>query len=234
MAARVFPVGYKALVIGSSGAIGSAFVDAFTSDVDCQLVESVSRKLLPSFDLENPSSIESMAQAVASKGPYNIIIDATGALTLDGRGPEKRLGALEAANLAKNFAINTIGPALLLRHLAASLVAGPAIYAKLSARVGSISDNQKGGWYSYRASKAAFNMILQTAALELQRKNPELIVAALQPGTVASTLSQPFVSGAASVLQPQDSVAGLLLALRHLQSKAGAHFIDYQGNEIPW
>jgi NAD(P)-dependent dehydrogenase (short-subunit alcohol dehydrogenase family) len=229
-----FPEGYKALVIGSSGAIGSAFVAAFRADPACQAVESISRLNAPGFDLENAASIEAAAQTYAPKGPFNIIIDATGALTINGRGPEKRLSAIDAGHLTKSFALNTVGPALLLRHFAEHLVSGPAIYAKLSARVGSIADNQKGGWYSYRASKAAINMILQTAALELQRKNPALIVAALQPGTVASKLSQPFAAGTVGLLQPEDSVQGMLRALEDLQLKLGAHFIDYQGNEIPW
>lgn len=239
MSASLFSVNYKALVIGASGAIGSAFVKAFQADPHCVGVESISRASSPGFDLENPISIAEVANAFASRGPFNIIIDATGALTIDGQGPEKRLGALDAQHLAKSFAINTTGPALLLQHFAAQLAPGPSIYAKLSARVGSISDNQKGGWYSYRASKAAINMILQTAALELQRKNPALMVVALQPGTVASKLSQPFASqaGTPGLLQPDESVSGMLTALRglgELQSKTGAHFVDYQGNQIAW
>jgi NAD(P)-dependent dehydrogenase (short-subunit alcohol dehydrogenase family) len=106
------------------------------------------------------------------------------------------------------------------------------LYAKLSARVGSIGDNHKGGWYSYRASKAALNMLLQTAAIEAARKRPLLVVAALQPGTVASALSQPFVASGA--LQPDSSVSGLLKTLDGLPAISGAHFVDYQGLPIPW
>jgi NAD(P)-dependent dehydrogenase (short-subunit alcohol dehydrogenase family) len=123
---------------------------------------------------------------------------------------------------------------MLLRHFAPLLAPGPSIYAKLSARVGSISDNHKGGWYGYRASKAALNMLLQTAAIELQRKNPQLRVVALQPGTVRSELSRPFAAGVAQLLEPADSVAGMLAALRNLQPTSGAHFVDYQGQPIPW
>jgi NAD(P)-dependent dehydrogenase (short-subunit alcohol dehydrogenase family) len=100
--------------------------------------------------------------------------------------------------------------------------------------VGSISDNKKGGWYGYRASKAALNMILQTAAIELQRKNPNLRVVALQPGTVRSKLSNPFANSQMHLLEPDDSVRGMLTALKHLPVKSGAHFIDYQGVEIAW
>jgi NAD(P)-dependent dehydrogenase (short-subunit alcohol dehydrogenase family) len=149
-------------------------------------------------------------------------------------GPEKSLSRVDADALHRSFSINTIGPALLLRHLASSIASGDAIYAKLSARVGSISDNQKGGWYGYRASKAALNMMLQTAAIELQRRNPSLRVVALQPGTVRSRLSEPFQSGVPTLLEPSASVAGMMRAMMALTTKSGAHFIDYQGQEIPW
>jgi NAD(P)-dependent dehydrogenase (short-subunit alcohol dehydrogenase family) len=114
------------------------------------------------------------------------------------------------------------------------LAPGRSIYAKLSARLGSISDNQIGGWYGYRASKAAVNMLLQTAAIELQRVNPQLLVAALQPGTVRSKLSAPYASRVANLLEPQIAAAGLIEALGKLKPRRGAHFIDYRGREIPW
>ena len=98
--------------------------------------------------------------AAQSQGPFHLIIDATGALTIDGQGPEKHMGALNATQLARAFEINTIGPALLLKHFLPLLATEQrSIYAKLSARVGSISDNRKGGWYGYRAAKAALNMV---------------------------------------------------------------------------
>jgi NAD(P)-dependent dehydrogenase (short-subunit alcohol dehydrogenase family) len=161
-------------------------------------------------------------------------VDATGALTIDGAGPEKSLAALKPELLTQTFQLNAIGPVMALRHFAPLLAPGPCIYAKLSARVGSITDNHKGGWYGYRASKAALNMLLQTAAVELQRKNAQLRVVALQPGTVRSELSHPFSAGVATLLEPVESVAGMLSALQNLQPRQGAHFIDYQGKEIPW
>ena len=122
----------------------------------------------------------------------------------------------------------------MLRYFAPLLATGPTIYAKLSARVGSISDNKKGGWYGYRAAKAALNMFLQTAAIELQRKNADLHVVALQPGTVRSALSQPFISSAPQVLAPDESVAGMLTVLKNLKPKSGAHYLDYKGDAIDW
>ena len=225
---------YRALVIGASGAIGQAFVDALHADPLCIHVEAVSRANGGGFDLTDPDSLAMQATAIAGNGPYHLIVDATGALTIDGVGPEKSLAAVQPDVLAKSFQLNAIGPLLVLRHFARLLAPGPSISAKLSARVGSISDNHKGGWYGYRASKAALNMFLQTAAIELQRKQPELRVVALQPGTVRSNLSQPFSAGVAKLLEPGESVAGMLTTLRGLQARSGAHYVDYQGQEIPW
>jgi len=230
-------LGYRALIIGSSGAIGSGFVSALRADVNCAEVLEVSRASYPDFALESEASIAQVAAELGRRGPFALIVDATGALTIDGKGPEKHLGALDAQRLMRSFQVNAIGPALLLKHFLPHLASGRAIYAKLSARVGSISDNQKGGWYGYRASKAALNMLLQTAAIEFARKNPSALIAALQPGTVQSALSKPFV-GQEGILTPRDSVDSLLFALDQLgmdnQEHKGAYFIDYKGQGIPW
>ncbi len=229
-----FPSDYKALIIGASGAIGQAFAEYLKRDLACSEVVEVSRATTPHFDLEDPASIEWLGSALGTRGPFHLIIDATGALTIDGTGPEKALARLAHETLQRSFAINAIGPALLMRQLAPMLASGDAIYAKLSARVGSIADNKKGGWYGYRASKAALNMLLQTAAIELQRRNPNLRIVALQPGTVRSRLSQPFEAGVPQLLEPGESVAGMMQAMFGLSAKAGAHFIDYRGEAIPW
>lgn len=225
---------YKALVIGASGAIGQAFAKALSSDPNCVHVALVSRALNPGFDLLNETSIEHLAESCRASGPFNVIIDATGALTMNGVGPEKSLASLKQDVLIRNFEINAVGPMLLLRYFASLLAPGPSIYAKLSARVGSISDNKKGGWYGYRAAKAALNMFLQTAAIELQRKNPSLHIVALQPGTVRSALSEPFIHSAPNVLTPDASVLGMLTALKNLQPQLGAHYLDHKGETIDW
>lgn len=229
-----FPENFRSLVIGAQGALGSAFVTVLRHRMNCRDVVEISRSRGLDFDLENPQSIEALGSQLAEGGLFHLIIDATGALTIDGTGPEKSLAKLESKSLQRSFMVNTIGPALLLRHLSPLLAAGDTIYAKLSARVGSIADNQKGGWYGYRSSKAAMNMILQTASIELQRKNARLRVVALQPGTVRSKLSQPFQGGVPVLLEPEDSVQGMMTAMLALQPKTGAYFIDYQGQEIPW
>ena len=225
---------YRALVIGASGAIGRAFASALQEDLNCIHIELISRSHCQGFDLLDATSVAAQAAVSAGSGPYHLIVDATGALTLDGVGPEKSLATVQPDVLLKAFQLNAIGPLMVLRHFAPLLAPGPSIYAKLSARVGSITDNHKGGWYGYRASKAALNMLLQTAAIELQRKNAQLRVVALQPGTVRSDLSRPFSAGVAKLLEAPESVAGMLAALRTLPPRHGAHFVDYQGKEIPW
>jgi short-subunit dehydrogenase len=224
---------YRAIVIGSTGTIGAGFVAALRQDPHCALVVEVSRSNIPGFALEDEASIAAAATQCARQGPFQLIIDATGALTIDGKGPEKHLGALDATRLLRSFQVNAIGPALLLKYFLPLLAKERVIYGKLSARVGSISDNSKGGWYGYRASKAALNMFLQTAAIEFARKNAHAVLAALQPGTVASPLSQPFATP--DHCTPVDeSVDGLLKALDALTPASSAYFVDFKGESIGW
>jgi len=227
------PQGYRALVFGASGAIGKAFLQQLQKDPRCACVLGLSRQSLPSFDLFNESSIAACAQAAAASGPFHLIVDATGALTLNGRGPEKRLNELDAEHLLNAFHLNAVGPSLLLKHFVPLLASGErVIWGKLSARVGSIQDNRKGGWYGYRAAKAALNMVLQTAAIEIVRRRPLAMVAALQPGTVQSALSQPFVGDDA--LDPKDAAHRLLGVLDTLPANGRAQFVDHLGQHIPW
>ena len=227
------PEGYRALVIGASGAIGSALLLQLQSDPRCALALGVSRQSAPGLDLLNEDSIAQCAQAVAGQGPFHLVLDATGALTVNGRGPEKRLDELDAAHLLAALQLNAVGPGLLLKHFVPLLASGQrVIWGKLSARVGSIEDNRKGGWYGYRAAKAALNMLLQTAAIEVARRRPLAVVAALQPGTVQSALSQPFVGSDA--LLPEDAARRLLAVLDALQATGRAQFVDHQGQHIPW
>jgi NAD(P)-dependent dehydrogenase (short-subunit alcohol dehydrogenase family) len=227
------PEGYRALVVGATGAIGGALLQQLQADPRCAAVVGVSRQSTPGLDLLNEASIAACAQSLAAQGPFHLVLDATGALTLNGRGPEKRLDELDATHLLNAMHLNAVGPGLLLKHFAPLLASGQRlIWGKLSARVGSIEDNRKGGWYGYRAAKAALNMLLQTAAIELSRRRPLLVVAALQPGTVQSALSQPFVGQDA--LHPNESAQRLLTTLDGLQPTGRAQFVDHQGQHIPW
>ncbi len=227
------PDGYRALVVGATGAIGGALLQQLRADPRCAAVVGVSRQSSSGLDLLSEPSIQACAQALAQQGPFHLVLDATGALTLNGRGPEKRLDELDATHLLNAMHLNAVGPGLLLKHFAPLLASGQrVIWGKLSARVGSIEDNRKGGWYGYRSAKAALNMLLQTAAIELSRRRPLLVVAALQPGTVQSALSQPFVGQDA--LHPNESAQRLLATLDGLQPNGRAQFVDHQGQHIPW
>lgn len=233
-APTIFPHGYKALVIGSSGTIGQAFHDFCLRDKACLSVSTLCRSHTPGFDLEHPSLFPDLVSDLASEGPFDLVIDATGSLVIDGLPPEKALKSLEAGQLGRYFAVNALGPILLLKSLVHLLAPYSPCYAKLSARVGSIEDNQLGGWYGYRASKAALNMLLQTTAIELQRTHPGMQVVALHPGTVKSPLSAPFTRSDHALLDAMASVTGMMQALWTLPTKRGAVFIDYQGQLIPW
>lgn len=228
---------FKAIVFGESGAIGSAFAEAIAAMPNCHQVIGVSRRTHPGFDIESEQSIADLARELTPLSPFHLMVDATGALHLDGVGPEKRLQDVHKETLLKAFAVNAVGPALLLKHFEPLLPMGTrCVFAKLSARVGSITDNRKGGWYGYRASKAALNMLLQTAAIEVKRKRPDALLVALQPGTVRSRLSAPFVSGHSDVaaMSPEQSVEMMLTAIDAVPASRRANFIDYRGENIPW
>ncbi|MDD3352705.1 SDR family NAD(P)-dependent oxidoreductase [Zoogloea sp.] len=225
--------GYQALVIGATGAIGGALFAHLQADPRCLGVTGLSRSSDPPVMLEDETSLAHAARALRNHPPFQLVIDATGALSLDGMGPEKRLDDLQSERLQRALLVNAVGPVLLLRHFLPLLAGGErVIWAKLSARVGSIEDNHKGGWYGYRAGKAALNMLLQTAAIEIARRRPQAVVAALQPGTVRSPLSRPFVGDDA--LAPEESGRRLLAVLDTLPASGRAHFVDHQGQSIPW
>ena len=231
MTMRSLREGYSALVLGASGAIGQAFVQALQADPRCGGVQTCSRGQPIAWDLCDEASLAALA--VQLRGPLHLVVDATGALVIDGQGPEKSLQALQSESLLRSLQVNAVGPALLLRHLSPLFARGErVIWAKLSARVGSIEDNRKGGWYGYRAAKAALNQLLQTAAIEISRQRPLAVVAALQPGTVRSALSRPFVGDEA--LEPAVAVQGLLQALDGAGASGRAVFLDHRGQGIPW
>ncbi len=224
----------KALVLGAQGAMGAALYEALRQRADVAQVRGFSRRSQPALQLEDESSIAACAAEAASDGAFHWIIDATGALSIDGRGPEKRLQALDSAALMRSLQVNAVGPALLMKHFVPLLARDTrAVFATLSARVGSIEDNHRGGWWSYRASKAALNMLLQTTAIEAARQRPLAVFAALQPGTVRSPLSAPFADPAQTI-SPADSARCLLDVLDGLPPSPRAQFVDYRGQRIPW
>ena len=234
MSLRSLQPGYRALVLGSSGAIGAAFLAALRADSACAELAACSRRDDARLDWLRPHDAQAALAEWAALGPWDMIIDATGALTIDGVGPDKRMKDCTPDALMCQWQVNAMGPAMAMRALMPALSKGRrVIYAKLSARVGSVEDNRKGGWAAYRSAKAALNQYLQTAAIELARQRPLAVVAALQPGTVASALSAPFVP-AEQALSPAQSAAGLLAALDGLPATGRAHFTDHRGQAIPW
>jgi NAD(P)-dependent dehydrogenase (short-subunit alcohol dehydrogenase family) len=163
------------------------------------------------------------------------VIDATGVLQPDGLAPEKSWRQLDPAHLAQSFAINAIGPALLMKHFLPLLARpGKSVFATLSAKVGSIGDNRLGGWYSYRASKAALNQLVHTAAIELRRSQPDAVCVALHPGTVHSALSAPFAKTGLDVWPPMAAASRLLSVLDQLEAADSGGFFNHDGSPLPW
>ena len=224
-----------AVVIGAGGGIGGALVAALAGDPRFAAVIGLGRGSAPRFDLLDEASIADAVRAVAARGAIRLAIDATGFLHDAAQMPEKSLRELDAARLARSFALNAIGPALLMKHLLPALPReGRAVFATLSARVGSIGDNRLGGWYGYRASKAALNQFVRTAAVELARRSPAAICVALHPGTVATGLSAPFAAAGLDVQAPEVAAARLLAVIDRLTPAESGGFFDHRGEAVPW
>lgn len=217
----------RALVIGASGGIGGAVAEALVARGAEVFQRSRSEHVL---DVTSEASVIAMYESL--EGPFDLIFVATGALS-SGAGPERSLRALTAQEMSAQFLINTVGPALCIKHGAALLPKeGRSVVAVLSARVGSIGDNHLGGWYSYRASKAALNQIVHGAAIEIGRKYKEALVVALHPGTVATSFTSQFPGH--DKMTPDVAAARLLEVLDGLDVSQTGGFFDYAGKEIPW
>lgn len=238
------PDHYRAAVFGASGGIGAALVNALAADDRCALIHAGARCRLPpetarvkpfSFDLQDEWSIEGAASLIAADAGIDLVIVATGRLHAPGLQPEKSGRALETAALNEAFAINTIGPALIAKRMLPLLPRNRrAVFAVLSARVGSISDNRLGGWHSYRASKAALNMLVRTFAIEQARTHPQTVCVALHPGTVNTGLSKPFQSAVATekLFTPAQAAHNLLATLDALTPAQSGRLFAWNGEEI--
>ncbi len=230
-----FPPGGVALVVGAGGGIGSALQTALAASGRFTSVLGSSRSGALALDLTDEASIAAAIAAVAAHGELRLVVDATGALHGHGFSPEKSLRDLDPAQLAHAFAINAIGPALLMKHVLPRLPrAGKSMFATLSARVGSIGDNRLGGWHAYRASKAALNQLVRTAAIEFARRAPEAACVALHPGTVDTALSAPFAKSGLAVHAPRDAAANLVDVIDALGPAESGGFFDWRGESIPW
>ena len=228
-----FPDGFKAVVIGASGAIGAAMMRHLEADPRCGSVIGLGRKTTPSIDFHDEASVGAAAITLASRGPFHLVVNATGVLHTTRFAPEKRLSQLDFTQMAETFQVNAFGPAMVLAKFAPLLDRQRAVLAVISAKVGSIEDNRLGGWYSYRASKAALNMLLKTAAIEVQRTQPNAVLVALHPGTVNSTLSAPF-RGAEIGRPAAAAAADLLRVIDGLKSEQTGSFFSFKGEKLPW
>ena len=226
------PKQFNALVIGASGTIGAAFVDLLGSLPHCATVHGLHRHSTPPIDFADENSVAEAARILGDQH-YHLIINAAGLLHNDVFMPEKRLADLNCGQMQATFQANTFGPALVMRHFVPLLASERAIMVMLSAKVGSIGDNRLGGWYSYRASKAALNMLVKTAAIEVARSQKNNVLVALHPGTVSSRLSQPF-RGDSIGRAAQDAAADMLHVIDQLTPADSGCFRSYNGAQLPW
>ena len=232
--------GSLAVVVGASGGLGSAWVAAIGKRWPGIEVMGLSRRSEPALDLLNEASIAAAAQAVRARldggdRQLSLVLDATGWLHGDGWMPEKSWRQLDPAHLAHQFAVNATGPALLMKHFLPLLPRQQrAVFATLSAKVGSIGDNRLGGWWGYRAAKAALNQFVRTASIELARSHPQAICVAVHPGTVDTDLSRPFSRSGLEVVSPQDAAERLLDVLEGLKPEHTGGFFNHSGQPLPW
>lgn len=227
-----FGNGSRAAVIGASGGIGAAMVDLLRADPRFAQVLAFSRRGDPPLDVTDEASI---AAAAAGAGALDLVFVATGLLHDGDLQPEKDMRALDHDRLLRSFAVNAVGPALVAKHFLPLMPRGRrAVFACLSARVGSIEDNRIGGWHGYRASKAALNMLIRNLAIETARRRPEHILLALQPGTVDTTLSRPFQTAAKRLMTPQDSATALLGVMDRCEPAWSGGLYDWSAARLPW
>lgn len=225
----------SAVIIGASGGIGGALADAIEEEGGFDRVWRLSRA--DGLDLTDEASIAAAAARVGAGPPPRMVIVATGLLHDGERGPEKAMKELDAEWLARTYAVNAIGPALIAKHFVPLLPrTGTPVFAALSARVGSIGDNALGGWHGYRASKAALNMLLRNIAIEARRKYDRTIVVGLHPGTVDTGLSQPFQGNVApgKLFAPDRAAVQLLDVIDGLKPHDSGKLFAWDGSEIPF
>lgn len=244
-----------AVVIGARGGLGGALVDALRAGGQYRYVLALSRSetvtsvTIPAdragasqridahIDLLDEASIAGAAAQCPALPAVRLVIVASGLLhAADGLRPEKALSGLKAESLSRLFAVNAIGPALVAKHFLPRMPReGRVVFAAISARVGSISDNRLGGWYGYRASKAALHMLLRSAAIEWSRTARESVCVGLHPGTVDTALSRPFQGSVAEgkLLTPQQSAAHLLQVLEGLGPAQTGRVFAWDGSEVP-
>lgn len=220
----------KALLIGANGTIGSELAYAMRPKYE---LYTLSREETD----YSEASLEKIAKELKANGQFSIIICCVGTLHNEIVAPEKRLGQLSEASLSEYFRINTIIPALCLRFFQPLLdKSEPSQFTFLSAMVGSIGDNSLGGWYGYRSSKAALNMMIKTASIEVKRGNKMAAIAVIHPGTTIGPLSKPFASGVSKdkYYTPEQSAERILRLTESLNAEQTGSFFNWDGSHLPW
>jgi NAD(P)-dependent dehydrogenase (short-subunit alcohol dehydrogenase family) len=226
-----------ALVIGGTGSIGSAIINELKNQKFTNII-SLGRSSNPPLDLLDESSIKKAADFIKNQpGSLCLLFDATGILHNEDQNqmPEKTYKNIDLTFMKKNFEINVMGPALIMKHFLPLLDTDQkSIFATLSAKVGSISDNRYGGWYSYRASKAALNQMIKTASIELKMKNKNAICVSIHPGTVTSKLSKPFQKDNLKIQSNEESAKNIVQVMTNLKINDSGLFFDWSGDIINW
>ncbi len=247
MSLESFGAEMSVVVVGASGGIGGALTNILSASpavariIACSRSGSVSdhtKVRHQRLDLEDELTIVRAADAVrADGGALDLVFLASGILHDDGAlRPEKTWRALDGAALERVYRINAVGPALVAKHFLPLLARDrKSVFAALSARVGSISDNRLGGWHAYRASKAALNMLLRTLSIELARANPRAICVGLHPGTVDTALSAPFQAGVpeGKLFTPERAAAHLLEVINGLGPDDSGKVLAWDGKPVP-
>ena len=231
-----------ALVIGAGGGLGAALVQGLGSPGSHGIdrVLALGRSTQPAIDYSDEASLRNAAawvaaQCAAEGAELRLLIVASGFLHGAAGQPERSWAQLDAEYLSEVFRINAIGPALVMKHFLPLLPRqGRCAAGFVSAKVGSIGDNALGGWYGYRAAKAALNQLVKTAAIELKRRNPDALCVALHPGTVDTALSKPFAKTGLKLRSPDVAAKELLSVLAGLEPQQTGSLVDYQGNTLPW
>ena len=229
-----------AVVIGANGGIGAAMLLQLENDGNYAKAIGLSRSTETSIDYGDEASIAKAAQFIArfcasDHMQLRLLVVATGFLHGTQGQPERSFTNLDSDYLNEVFRINTLGPALVMKHFLPLLPkTGRCVAGFLSAKVGSISDNALGGWYGYRASKAALNQLVKTAAIEMTRRNKDSICVSLHPGTVATALSEPFAKTGLNVRPGSQAARDLLAAISDLSALDTGCLIDYQGHTLPF
>lgn len=238
-----FPAALRALVVGAGGGLGAAFAAALRDHPRVGALHLAARDPAAAAgasrcDLLDEASIARAVADATAGGPLHLVIVATGVLHEPGvLRPEKSWRSLDPAALARAFAVNATGPAIVAKHALGHLARdGKSAFAVLSARVGSIEDNRLGGWHAYRASKAALHMLMRNFAIELRQRNPSALCVALHPGTVDTALSKPFQAAVdpARLFTPRRSAHALLGVLDRLGPADSGRAWAWDGQPIPF